>query len=51
LLTIRCDPAPSGGRSRHRDCTDAAISRYLTMQVLFGMALRQKSRFVESLPG
>jgi len=54
-LTIRFDPAmtweaaPSGKRGRPSDYSDAAIQTCLTMKVLFGMALRQTTGFVESL--
>jgi hypothetical protein len=41
--------APTGKRGRQRDYGDAAIQTCLTMTVLFGMALRQTTRFVESL--
>ena len=54
-LTIWFDPsmiweaAPTGKRGRQPDYSDAAIQTCLTMKVLFGMALRQTSGFVESL--
>ena len=54
-LTIWFDPAmtweaaPTGKRGRQPDYSDAAIQTCLTMQVLFGMALRQTTGFVESL--
>ena len=54
-LTIWFDPAmtwegaPTGKRGRQRDYSDAAIQSCLTMKVLFGMALRQTTGFVESL--
>ena len=54
-LTIRFDPAmtweatPTGKRGRQPDYSDAAIQTCLTMKVLFGMALRQTTGFVESL--
>ncbi|SUZ32535.1 hypothetical protein ROE7235_02296 [Roseibaca ekhonensis] len=54
-LTIWFDPAmtreatPTGKRSRQPDYSDAAIKTCLTMKVLFGMALRQTTGFVESL--
>jgi transposase len=54
-LTIWFDPAmnwhaePSGKRGRSRTFSDAAIQTCLTMKVLFGMALRQTTGFVESL--
>ena len=54
-LTIWFDPemswdaAPTGGRGRQQTYSDAAIQACLTMKVLFGMALRQTTGFVESL--
>jgi len=54
-LTIWFDPEmnwdaiPSGKRGRTRTFSDAAIQTCLTMKVLFGMALRQTTGFVESL--
>lgn len=54
-LTIWFDPsmtweaAPTGKRGRQRDYGDAAIQTCLTLKVLFGMALRQTTGFVESL--
>lgn len=39
----------SGKRGRQPDCSDAAIQTCLTMKVLFGMALRLATGFVESL--
>jgi hypothetical protein len=54
-LTIWFDPAmtwaaaPTGRRGRRPDYSDAAIQTCLTMKVLFGMALRQATGFVESL--
>ena len=54
-LTVWFDPgmawhaAPSGKRGRQPDYSDAAIQTCLTMKVLFGMALRQTTGFVESL--
>jgi hypothetical protein len=54
-LTIWFDPgmsweaAPSGRRGRPQSYSDAAIQTCLTMKVLFGMALRQTTGFVESL--
>ncbi len=53
--TIWFDPemtrgaVPTGRRGRQRTCCDAAIQTCLTMKVLFGMALRQTTGFVESL--
>ena len=41
--------APTGKRGRQPDYSDAAIQTCLTMKVLFGMALRQTTGFVESL--
>jgi transposase len=40
---------PSGKRGRSRTFSDATIQTCLTMKVLFGMALRQTTGFVESL--
>jgi hypothetical protein len=54
-LTIWFDPAmswdaaPTGKRGRQRTYSDTAIQTCLTMKVLFGMALRQTTGFVESL--
>ncbi|WP_354001998.1 IS5 family transposase, partial [Stagnihabitans tardus] len=54
-LTIWFDPAmtweaaPTGKRGRQPDYCDAAIQTCLAMKVLFGMALRQTTGFVESL--
>jgi hypothetical protein len=54
-LTIWFDPAmtweaaPTGKCGRQRDCGDAAIQTCLTMKVLFGMAPRQTTAFVECL--
>ena len=54
-LTIWFDPtmtweaAPTGKRGRQPDDSDGAIQTCLTMKVLFGMALRQTTGFVESL--
>ena len=54
-LTIWFDPAmtweaaPTGKRGRQPVYTDAAVQTCLTMKVLFGMALRQTTGFVESL--
>lgn len=54
-LTIWLDPQvqwvamPSGRRGRQRVFSDAAIQTCLTTKVLFGMALRQTTGFVESL--
>ena len=41
--------APTGKRGRQPDYSDAAVQTCLTMKVLFGMALRQTTGFVESL--
>jgi len=55
-LTIWFDPemrwgaAPTGKRGRQQTYSDAAVQTCLTMKVLFGMALRQTTGFVESLP-
>jgi len=43
------DDKPSGKRGRSRTFGDAAIQTCLTMKVLFGMALRQTTGFVESI--
>ena len=43
------DAAPSGKRGRQQTYSDTAIQTCLTMKVLFGMALRQTTGFVESL--
>ncbi|WP_281985362.1 IS5 family transposase [Thalassorhabdomicrobium marinisediminis] len=54
-LTIWFDPemtwdaAPSGKRGRQQTYSDSAIQTCLSMKVLFGMALRQTTGFVESL--
>ena len=54
-LTIWFDPemcwgaAPTGKRGRHPTYSDAAVQTCLTMKVLFGVALRQTTGFVESL--
>ena len=54
-LTIWFDPAmlwaaqPTGKRGRQPVYSDPAIQTCLTMKVLFGMALRQTTGFVESL--
>ena len=54
-LSIWFDPTmiweaePTGKRGRQPDYSDAAIQTCLTMKVLFGMALRQTTGFVESL--
>ena len=43
------EAAPTGKRGRQQTYSDTAIQTYLTMKVLFGMALRQTTGFVESL--
>ena len=43
------EAAPTGKRGRQPDYRDAAIQTCLTMKMLFGMALRQTTGFVESL--
>ena len=43
------DAAPTGKRGRQPTYSDTAIQTCLTMKVLFGMALRQTTGFVESL--
>ena len=54
-LTIWFDPnmtwdaTPTGKRGRQQTYSDAAIQTCLTMKVLFGLALRQTTGFVESL--
>jgi hypothetical protein len=54
-LTLWFDPtmawevAPTGKRGRQPDYSASAIQTCLTMKVLFGMALRQTTGFVESL--
>jgi hypothetical protein len=40
---------PSGRRGRQQTYSDAAVQTCLSMKVLFGMALRQTTGFVESL--
>lgn len=42
-------PPPTGKRGHQPDFSDAAIQTCLTIKVLFGMALRQATGFVESL--
>ena len=42
-------PPPTGRRGRQPQYSDAAIQTCLTLKVLFGMALRQTTGFVESL--
>ena len=54
-LTIWFDPemswdaVPTGRRGRQQTYSDTAIRTCLAMKVLFGMALRQTTGFVESL--
>ena len=54
-LTIWFDPemtwdaVPTGKRGRQQTCSDTAIQTCRTIKVLFGMALRQTTGFVESL--
>ena len=54
-LTIWFDPemaweaAPTGKRGRQPSYSDAALRTCLTIKVLFGMALRRATGFVESL--
>src|SRR6056297_2854382 len=43
------EAAPTGRRGRQQTFSDAAIQTCLSMKVLFGMALRQTTGFVESL--
>ena len=43
------EAASSGGRGRQQAYSDAAIQTCLTLKVVFGMALRQTTGFVESL--
>ena len=43
------EAAPTGKQGRQRLYSDAAVQTCLTMKVLFGMALRQMTGFVESL--
>lgn len=40
---------PTGKRGRQPVDSDAAVKTCLTMQALFGMALRQTTGFVESM--
>lgn len=46
---ISWDAVPTGRRGRQQTYSDTAIQTCLTMKVLFGMALRQTTGFVESL--
>ena len=43
------DAVPTGRRGRQQTFSDTTIQTCLTMKVLFGMALRQTTGFVESL--
>jgi hypothetical protein len=43
------DAVSTGRRGRQQSYSDAAIQTCLSMKVLFGMALRQTTGFVESL--
>ena len=46
---MRWDAAPTGKRGRRQIYSDDAVQTCLTMKVLFGMALRQTTGFVQSL--
>jgi hypothetical protein len=46
---INWNAVPNGKRGRQQTYSDAAIQTCLSMKVLFGMALRQATGFVESL--
>jgi hypothetical protein len=46
---MRWEGVPTGKRGRRQSGSDAAIQSRLTMKVLFGMALRRTTGFVESL--
>jgi hypothetical protein len=46
---MRWETTPTGRRGRQQTFSDAAIQTCLTLKVLFGMALRQTTGFVESL--
>jgi hypothetical protein len=46
-IDVGCQTNPQAGRSR--TFSDAEVQICLTMKVLFGMALRQTTGFVESL--
>ncbi|WP_043336566.1 IS5/IS1182 family transposase, partial [Belnapia moabensis] len=48
-LEMTWEAAPTGKRGRQPLYSDAAVQTCLTMKVLFGMALRQTTGFVESL--
>lgn len=43
------DGTPTGRRGRRQTCGDAAVQTWLGMEVLFGVALRQTTGFVERL--
>jgi hypothetical protein len=43
------DALPSGQRGRQQTASDVTIQTCLTIKVLFGLPLRQTTRFVESL--
>ena len=46
---MRWGAAPTGKRGRQQTYSDTAVQTCLTMKVLFGMALRQTTGFVQSL--
>lgn len=46
---MKWDAAPTGKRGRQQTYSDAAVQTCLTIKVLFVMALRQTTGFVESL--
>ena len=46
---MTCEAVPTGKRGRQPVYSDAAVQACLTMKVLSGMALRQRTGFVESL--
>ena len=46
---MQWEAMPSGRRSRQQAYSDAAIQACLTIQVLFGLPLRQATGFVASL--
>lgn len=48
-LTMTWEGQTPGGRGRRPSYSDAAIQTCLTLKVLFGMALRQVTGFVENL--
>ena len=45
---MSCEAAPTGKCGRQQTYSDNAIQTCLTMKVLFGIALRQTTGFVES---